>query len=133
MLPPAEELSPEAASPPTSRRRTWVRFAVAFLVGLVAAMAIGADGLYAFDRQYTDRILPGVHVGGWHAGHVEPPRAVGGPLGGLSEKPALLVAGLGVADGDRAGRAIPASLNRCTAAVVTERLAMSIATSPPIG
>jgi vancomycin resistance protein YoaR len=49
---------------PAPRRRTWLRFAVAFLVGLVAAMAIGAGALYAFDRQYTDRILPGVHVGG---------------------------------------------------------------------
>ena len=37
---------------------------VAFLVGLVAALALGAGALYAFDQQYTGRILPGVTVGG---------------------------------------------------------------------
>ena len=47
----------------TPRRRGRTRFAVAFLVGLIAALAIGAGALYAFDRQYTGRILPGVHVG----------------------------------------------------------------------
>jgi vancomycin resistance protein YoaR len=41
-----------------------VRFFVAFLISLIAALALGASGLYAFDRQYADRILPGVTVGG---------------------------------------------------------------------
>jgi vancomycin resistance protein YoaR len=50
--------------PPAPRRRAWLRFGVAFLVGLVAAMAIGAGGLYAFGAHYTDRIVPGVRVGG---------------------------------------------------------------------
>jgi vancomycin resistance protein YoaR len=45
------------------RRHGRTRFAVAFLVGLIAALALGAGALYAFDRQYTGRILPGVHVG----------------------------------------------------------------------
>lgn len=45
------------------RRHGRTRFLVAFLVGLIAALAIGAGALYAFDRQYTGRILPGVHIG----------------------------------------------------------------------
>jgi vancomycin resistance protein YoaR len=46
------------------RRRSRARFFVAFLVGLLAALGLGASALYAFDRQYTGRILPGVTVGG---------------------------------------------------------------------
>ncbi|HEV8281808.1 MAG TPA: VanW family protein [Candidatus Limnocylindrales bacterium] len=49
---------PEAARP--SPR---VRFAVAFLVGLIAAMAVGVGALYAYDQQYTGRVLPGVRIG----------------------------------------------------------------------
>jgi vancomycin resistance protein YoaR len=45
-------------------RRTRSRFVVAFLIGLLAALVLGVSGLYAFDRQYADRILPGVTVGG---------------------------------------------------------------------
>jgi vancomycin resistance protein YoaR len=62
-------------SPPAPRRRTWLRFGVAFLVGLVAAMAIGAGGLYAFDAHYTDRILPGVRVGGIDVSGLTPAEA----------------------------------------------------------
>jgi vancomycin resistance protein YoaR len=62
MTAPSTDVSQE--SPSTPRRRALLRFAVAFVIGLVAAMAIGAGALYAFDRQYVDRILPGVHVGG---------------------------------------------------------------------
>jgi vancomycin resistance protein YoaR len=47
-----------------SRRRLPARFFVAFIIGLFAALAVGASALYAFDRQYTGRILPGVSVGG---------------------------------------------------------------------
>ncbi len=47
----------------TPRHRTWRRFLVAFLIGLIAALAIGAGALYAFDSQYAGRILPGVRVG----------------------------------------------------------------------
>ena len=51
--------TPEA----TRRSSTRLRFAVAFLIGLIAAMAIGVGALYAYDRQYTGRILPGVVIG----------------------------------------------------------------------
>ena len=47
----------------TRRSSTRLRFAVAFLVGLIASMAIGAGALYAYDRQYVGRILPGVAIG----------------------------------------------------------------------
>ncbi len=47
----------------TRRSSTRLRFAVAFLIGLIASMAIGVGALYAYDRQYVGRILPGVAVG----------------------------------------------------------------------
>ena len=40
-----------------------LRFAVAFLVGLVLALGLGTGALYAYDQQYAGRILPGVAVG----------------------------------------------------------------------
>ena len=55
---------PELASAP--RRRAWAkpfRFVGGFLFGLLAVMALSAGGLYAFDLQYSGRILPGVRVG----------------------------------------------------------------------
>ena len=45
-------------------RRTRTRFFVAFLISMLAVLGVGASALYAFDRQYTGRILPGVTVGG---------------------------------------------------------------------
>jgi len=50
-------------APGTANPSLRVRFAVAFLVGLIAAMAIGVGSLYAYDQQYTGRVLPGVRVG----------------------------------------------------------------------
>ena len=40
-----------------------LRFTVAFLVGLLLALGVGAGALYAYDQQYTGRVLPGVSVG----------------------------------------------------------------------
>jgi vancomycin resistance protein YoaR len=56
----------ESLEPPVLRRRSsaGVRFGVAFLVGLLAALALGVGALYAFDQQYSGRVLPGVRVGG---------------------------------------------------------------------
>src|SRR3954469_10550564 len=48
---------------PERRPSIRVRFAVAFLAGLLAVLAVGAGALYAYDRQYEGRILPGVHAG----------------------------------------------------------------------
>jgi vancomycin resistance protein YoaR len=39
------------------------RFVAAFAAGLLAVLVLGAGALYAFDRQYEGRILPGVRVG----------------------------------------------------------------------
>jgi vancomycin resistance protein YoaR len=50
-------------APVTARSSLRVRFAVAFLVGLLAAMAIAVGALYAYDQQYVGRVLPGVSVG----------------------------------------------------------------------
>jgi vancomycin resistance protein YoaR len=50
-------------TPEARRSSTRLRFAVAFLVGLIASMAIGVSALYAYDRQYVGRILPGVAIG----------------------------------------------------------------------
>jgi vancomycin resistance protein YoaR len=48
---------------PRRRRALAVRFGVAFLLGVVLAMGIGAGALYAWGQQYEGRILPGVRVG----------------------------------------------------------------------
>src|SRR5262245_59878601 len=46
------------------RHRAKSRFVVAFLVALLVGLAAGAGALYAYDREYTGRVLPGVSVGG---------------------------------------------------------------------
>jgi vancomycin resistance protein YoaR len=56
----AEEPEPLDAPRRPSARRT---FALAFVIGLVAALLLGVGALYAYDRQFSGRILPGVHVG----------------------------------------------------------------------
>jgi len=53
-------------------RRTRLRFAVAFLAGLIATLALGAGALYAFDQQYAGRILPGVRIGSVDLSGLEP-------------------------------------------------------------
>src|SRR6266536_1077257 len=51
--------------PPDLSRRSSARinFGLAFILGLIAALLLGVGALYAYDRQFTGRILPGVHVG----------------------------------------------------------------------
>ncbi len=57
--PGASPEPPVAPHRPSARRN----FGLAFILGLVAALLLGAGALYAYDRQFTGRILPGVHVG----------------------------------------------------------------------
>ncbi|HEX5149758.1 MAG TPA: VanW family protein, partial [Candidatus Limnocylindrales bacterium] len=45
------------------RHSPWLRFGLAFAVGLVAVLLIGVGALYAYDQQYVGRVLPGVRVG----------------------------------------------------------------------
>ena len=57
-------LEPTSHGGQTARPSVRLRFAVAFLVGLLLALALGAGALYAYDQQYIGRVLPGVGVGG---------------------------------------------------------------------
>ena len=52
-------VQPSESRRPSAR----LRFGVAFLVGLIPAMALGVGALYAYDQQYVGRVLPGVSVG----------------------------------------------------------------------
>jgi vancomycin resistance protein YoaR len=57
--------------PPTTGFRTprlLPRFLVAFVVGLLAVLAIGFGALYAWGQQYDGRVLPGVRVGSTELG-----------------------------------------------------------------
>ena len=58
------DLSPETdlATEP-HRPSARLSFGLAFVLGLVAALVLGVGALYAYDRQFSGRILPGVHVG----------------------------------------------------------------------
>ena len=47
----------------TRRPSGRLRFAVAFIVGLLLATIVGVGALYAYDQQYIGRVLPGVRVG----------------------------------------------------------------------
>ena len=61
-LPAAHEvvLEPTTVRPYSARTRFFVAFLLSVFVGLI----VGVGALYAFDRNYTGRILPGVSVGG---------------------------------------------------------------------
>jgi vancomycin resistance protein YoaR len=62
---PIDVLSDDTAPIAGEARRTSmrVRFALAFGIGLVVALLLGVGALYAYDQQYTGRVLPGVRVG----------------------------------------------------------------------
>jgi vancomycin resistance protein YoaR len=51
---------PDEGRPSPSGR---LRFAVAFIVGLLLATIAGAGAMYAYDQQYINRVLPGVRIG----------------------------------------------------------------------
>ncbi|MEO6208452.1 MAG: peptidoglycan binding domain-containing protein, partial [Candidatus Limnocylindrales bacterium] len=53
------------AIPAGSARRPSVRkrFAIAFVLGLLVALAAGVGAIYAYDQQYVNRVLPGVRIG----------------------------------------------------------------------
>ena len=57
---PADDAGGAVARP---RHRLWPRFLVAFLISLLVGLVVGASALYAYDRQYTGRVLPGVSAG----------------------------------------------------------------------
>ena len=63
------------ADPPRHSLR--LRFFVAFLVGLLLAMAGGVGALYAYDQQYIGRVLPGVRIGDVDLSGLDAAAAVG--------------------------------------------------------
>ncbi|MEX2184275.1 MAG: VanW family protein [Chloroflexota bacterium] len=75
---------PEATRRPSVR----TRFAVAFMAGLLAALALGAGAMYAYDQRYEGRIVPGVRVGTVDLSGLDPASAtqrLEAEYGGLSE------------------------------------------------
>ncbi len=53
----------EPPAPPRRRRSLAFRFGVAFVLGVLLAVGVGAGALYAWGAQYEGRVLPGVRVG----------------------------------------------------------------------
>jgi vancomycin resistance protein YoaR len=51
----------QAAEP--GRPSPWLRFGLAFVLGLGAVLLIGAAALYTYDQQFAGKVLPGVRVG----------------------------------------------------------------------
>lgn len=65
---PVEPLAPvmtdfDPPAPKRRRRSLALRFGVSFAFGFLLVVGIGAGVLYAWDQQYSGRVLPGVHVG----------------------------------------------------------------------
>ncbi len=59
-----ETVALQTSDVPEARRPSLrFRFTVAFLIGLIAATAIGVGAAVAYDSQYAGRILPGVSIG----------------------------------------------------------------------
>ena len=86
---PIDVLSDDTAPAAGESRRTsmLVRFTLAFGVGFVVTLLLGVGALYAYDQQYTGRVLPGVHVGTVDLSGLTPPSAASRLLdtyGGLS-------------------------------------------------
>jgi vancomycin resistance protein YoaR len=65
---PAPTIAVDDTVPARRARRLLPRVALAFLLGLIAVLVIGVGALYAYDQQYRERILPGVHVGSVNLG-----------------------------------------------------------------
>ena len=97
---PAEPVEPaKPAEPPMlvgPRRRLAARFAVAFVFGLLAVLAIAAGALAAYESSNAGRILPGVRVGGVDVAGLTPGAAAARlrkAFGGLTDGELVLGAG----------------------------------------
>jgi vancomycin resistance protein YoaR len=73
---PGDAGQPAAVSAPPSRWRGRRNFAIAFLFGLLAVLAVSAGAMAAFDRSYDGRILPGLHAAGIDLGGLTPAQAL---------------------------------------------------------
>jgi vancomycin resistance protein YoaR len=67
---------PTTQTPASRGPRLALRFGVAFLVGVLVAMVVGTGAIYAYDRQYDGRVLPGVHVGDVDLGGLDRDEAI---------------------------------------------------------
>jgi vancomycin resistance protein YoaR len=70
--------APDAAVQPAamSGRLRWLpRFALAFVLGLAVALALGAAALYGYGQQYQGRVLPGVRAAGVDLSGLDPATA----------------------------------------------------------
>ncbi|HKF84786.1 MAG TPA: VanW family protein [Candidatus Limnocylindrales bacterium] len=76
-----------APAPPSRKGALALRFAIAFLAGIVLVIAVGGGALYAYGQQYTGKVLPGVRVGDADLSGLSPEQArdrleeAYGPLG----------------------------------------------------
>jgi vancomycin resistance protein YoaR len=61
--PDAAAIDGEPPAPPRRRRSLARRFGIAFVLGALLAVGVGAGVMYAWGQQYDGRILPGVRVG----------------------------------------------------------------------
>jgi vancomycin resistance protein YoaR len=96
----AEPLPSPAIDEPSVRlvhpHRLRTRFLAAFVIGLLAVLGVGVGALYAYDQQYQDRILPGVHVGDVDVSGLTPAEAstrLHAAYDGLGNGQVVLVAG----------------------------------------
>ncbi|HEU4674089.1 MAG TPA: peptidoglycan binding domain-containing protein [Candidatus Limnocylindrales bacterium] len=73
-----DPIAPTSAIPATTGRRLGGpgRFVLAFVLGLLGALAVGAGALYAYDASFADRVLPGVRVGAVDVGGLTRAEAV---------------------------------------------------------
>ncbi|HSG85058.1 MAG TPA: VanW family protein [Candidatus Limnocylindrales bacterium] len=69
---------PMIETPPVAPRRPRLalRFGVAFIAGILVALLLGTGAIYAYDRQYDGRVLPGVQVGGVDLGGMDRDEAI---------------------------------------------------------
>src|SRR6476620_4238173 len=65
----------EPTPSPRRRPRAGLRFLIAFLAGIIAVLGVGVGALYAYDRQYDGRILPGVRIGALDLSGLDPTTA----------------------------------------------------------
>ena len=68
LFPVAAVTADELPARPPRRRSLFLRFGVAFVVGFLLTVGVGAGALYAWGQQYEGRVLPGVRVGSTELG-----------------------------------------------------------------
>ena len=71
----AATIDAEPASRPRRRRSLAFRFLAAFVVGFALMAGIGGGALYAWNREFDGRVLPGVSVGSTNVGGLTPEQA----------------------------------------------------------